>query len=127
MLKKGTKLYSILTGTCPKCQQESMYVNQNPYKLSETMQMHEHCSHCHFKYKMEPNFFFGAMFVSYGVAVGVGILIFVISFLGLKTNLKTTFIAILSGLVILMPIITRISRNIYINLFVNYDKNAAKP
>jgi uncharacterized protein (DUF983 family) len=126
MLKKGTKLYSILTGTCPKCQQESMYMNQNPYNLSETMQMHEKCSHCHFKYKMEPNFFFGAMFVSYGVAVGIGILIFVISFLGLKTNLKTAFLAILSGLILLMPIITRISRNIYINLFVNYDKNAAK-
>ena len=26
MLKKGSKLYSILTGTCPKCQNESMYL-----------------------------------------------------------------------------------------------------
>lgn len=124
MLKKGTKLYSILTGTCPKCQKESMYINKNPYNISETMKMHERCSHCGLKYKMEPNFFFGAMFVSYGVAVALGIFIFVIAFLGIKTNLKTAFIAILAGLIILMPVITRISRNIYINIFVNYDPQA---
>jgi hypothetical protein len=28
MLKKGSKLYSILTGTCPKCQNESMYLDK---------------------------------------------------------------------------------------------------
>jgi hypothetical protein len=30
MLKKGNKLYSILTGSCPKCHEESMYMNKNP-------------------------------------------------------------------------------------------------
>jgi uncharacterized protein (DUF983 family) len=126
MLKKGSKLYSILTGTCPKCQNENMYVNKNPYILTETMKMHERCGHCGTKYKMEPNFFFGAMFVSYAVAVAVGMLIFAICFLGFKTGLKTSFIAILGGLIVLMPVITRLSRNIYINIFMNYDPNAAK-
>ncbi len=57
MLKKGSKLYSILTGTCPKCQNESMYVDKNPYNLSRIFQMHERCSHCEQKYKIEPSFF----------------------------------------------------------------------
>lgn len=125
MLKKGTKLYSILTGTCPKCQMENMYVNKNPYAISETMKMHEHCSHCGTKYKMEPNFFFGAMYVSYAVAVLVGMLIFLVAFF-LGTGMKNAFISILVGLVVLMPWVTRISRNIYINMFMHYDKDAAK-
>jgi hypothetical protein len=32
MIPKGTKLYSILKGYCPKCQNESMCVESNPYK-----------------------------------------------------------------------------------------------
>lgn len=122
MLKKGSKLYSILTGTCPKCQNENMYVNSNPYIITETMKMRERCGNCGTKYKMEPNFFFGAMFVSYAVAVAVGIIIFILSFLVLKTDLKIAFLLIIGGLIILMPLITRLSRNIYINIFMNYDK-----
>lgn len=125
MLKKGTKLYSILTGTCPKCQRESMYVNPNPYHISESMKMHDHCSHCGTKYKMEPNFFFGAMYVSYGVAVLIGILIFLLGHFVLRLPIKTTFISILVILMLLMPWVTRVSRNIYINMFIGYDPNAA--
>ncbi|HEY6144157.1 MAG TPA: DUF983 domain-containing protein, partial [Flavobacterium sp.] len=29
MLKKGSKLNSILTGSCPRCQNESMYLDKN--------------------------------------------------------------------------------------------------
>ena len=57
MLKKGKKLYSILKGVCPKCHNESMYVNANAYNLSETLKMHERCASCNTKYKIEPSFF----------------------------------------------------------------------
>ena len=126
MLKKGSKLYSILTGTCPKCQNESMYVNKNPYIISETMKMHEHCGHCGLKYKMEPNFFFGAMYVSYGLAVFLGMVIFAIAMFIFKKDMQFSFISIVVGLILLMPWITRLSRNIYINLFISYNKDAAK-
>ncbi|MDG1047213.1 MAG: DUF983 domain-containing protein, partial [Flavobacteriaceae bacterium] len=33
MLKKGNKLNSILTGSCPRCQEENMYLDKNPYHL----------------------------------------------------------------------------------------------
>ena len=77
MLKKGSKLYSILTGTCPKCHEESMYCEKNPYKLSSIYKMHDTCSHCETKYMIEPSFFYGAMYVSYGVTVAIGVAIFV--------------------------------------------------
>ena len=126
MINKGSKSYSIFTGTCPKCQNEGMYLNHNPYIITQTMKMHENCSHCGLKYKVEPNFFFGAMYVSYGISVMGGLGIFLFTHYVLKTNLRISFIAIFAGLILLMPIITRVSRNIYINLFVNYDKDAAQ-
>jgi uncharacterized protein (DUF983 family) len=124
MFNKGNKSYSIFNGSCPKCQSEGMYLNDNPYVLSQTMKMHENCSHCGFKYKVEPNFFFGAMYVSYGISVMGGLGIFLFTHYVLQTTLRVSFIGIFAGLIILMPIITRLSRNIYINLFVNYDSGA---
>ena len=126
MFKKGTKLYSILTGSCPKCHQESMYTNKNAYVISETLKINERCSHCDTKYRIEPSFFYGAMYVSYAVGVAFAVAAFVISYLFLEANLKVTFISIIGTLVVFMPVIMRLSRNIWINLFMHYDKNAAK-
>jgi uncharacterized protein (DUF983 family) len=123
MLKKGTKLYSILTGSCPKCNEESMYVEKNPYKLNSLYKMHETCSHCHTRYKLEPSFFYGAMYVSYGLSVAFGVAFFIISRVLLGTDLLTSFLTIVVGLIVLMPVIARLSRNIYINFFVHFDKN----
>lgn len=124
MLKKGSKLYSILTGTCPKCHSERMYQNNNPFVITQTMDMHEHCRSCGFKYKIEPNFFFGAMYVSYALAVAFGVAVFIISFFFLKMGIMNSFLAIFVVLILIMPWIARLARNIYINMFVKYDPEA---
>lgn len=126
MLRKGNKLYSILTGTCPKCHEESMYKDKNPYNMLNIFKMNERCSHCNTKYKMEPSFFFGAMYVSYGVGIAFAVAAFVISFLILKTSLTTAFIAIVSTLIVFMPFIIRVSRNIWINFFIHYENETSK-
>mgnify|MGYP003626240937 CR=1 FL=1 len=123
MLKKGSKLNSILTGTCPKCQNESMYLDKNPFNLTNTLKMHEKCSHCGLTYQLEPSFFYGAMYVSYGLNVATGIAAFVISYLIFGSTLKTAFIAIIVALIILFPYVLRWARNIYINMFVSYNPN----
>ena len=126
MLKKGYKLYSILTGSCPKCHEESMYVNNNPYKPGHLFKMHERCSSCKTKYKIEPSFFYGAMYVSYGVGIAFAVAAFVIAKLILEANILTTFIAITSTMIVFMPVIIRLSRNIWINIFFKYDPNASQ-
>jgi len=126
MLKKGSKLNSILTGTCPRCQKESMYVNPNPYNMLTVLKMHETCSHCGLKYQLEPSFFYGAMYVSYGVNVAIGIATFIISHVFLKLNLKISFGLIVGSLIVLYPLVLRYSRNIYINMFISYDPETHK-
>lgn len=123
MLKKGSKLNSILTGTCPRCQNESMYLDKNPLHFSKILKMNEKCSHCGLKYQIEPSFFYGAMYVSYGLNVALGIAAFVVSYVILNSSIKTAFIAIIVSNIILFPFVLRWSRNIYINIFVSFDKN----
>jgi len=123
MLRKGNKLYSIITGACPKCHEENMYINKNPYMLSKTLKMHERCSNCNTKYKIEPSFFYGSMYVSYGVGIAFAVAAFVISYGFLGTSLMVGFIAIIITMIGFLPVILRLSRNIWINLFLNYDKS----
>lgn len=123
MIKKGTKLYSILTGVCPKCHEESMYSTKNPYILTDTLKINERCSHCNTKYRIEPSFFYGSMYVSYAVGVAFATAAFVVSFLLFNSSLITAFISIVGTLIVFMPVIMRLSRNIWINLFMSYDKN----
>ncbi|WP_028289576.1 DUF983 domain-containing protein [uncultured Olleya sp.] len=126
MFKKGSKLYSIFTGTCPKCHEESMYTNPNPYAISKLFSMHERCSNCDTKYKIEPSFFYGSMYVSYGVGIAFAVAAFIISYVFLGSSTTTAFVAIIFTLVVFYPIIVRLSRNIWINIFMSYDKKLAK-
>lgn len=126
MIKKGTKIYSILTGSCPKCHMESMYETKNPYVLLDVLKINEKCSYCNTKYRLEPSFFYGSMYVSYGVGIAFGVAAFVISYLFLGSNLKIAFCAIIATLVVFAPIIMRLSRNIWINIFMHYDKDLIK-
>ena len=121
MLKKGSKLNSILTGTCPKCQNESMYSDKNPLHLGNILKMNENCSHCGLHYQLEPSFFYGAMYVSYGLNVAIGVAAFIISFFIFGFGLKVAFVVIMASIILSFPFVLRWSRNIYINMFVTYD------
>lgn len=126
MFKKGSKLYGIITGACPKCHEESMYTNKNPYKVLQLFKMHERCSNCDTKYNMEPSFFYGSMYVSYAVGIAFAVAAFVISFLFLESTLNQSFFAIVASQVIFYPVIVRLSRNIWINIFIHFDKSKRK-
>ncbi len=123
---KGSKLYSIFTGTCPVCHKGELYVKRNPYKFSDTLKMHEKCSNCGVKFKIEPSFFYGAMYVSYAVGVAIAVAVFIIAFFFIGLDRDYTFLAIILTLVLLLPLILRISRNIWINFFFKYDEKAAE-
>ena len=66
------------------------------------------------------------MYVSYGVGVGLGIAAFLIAHYILEVGLVGAFIFIIGTILGLYPIILRLSRNIWINLFLSFDANKAK-
>ena len=100
---KGTKIYSIFTGTCPKCHNESMYKTKNPYVLSDVLKINDNCSKCGTRYRLEPSFFYGSMYVSYGVGIAFAVAAFIISYVFLNSSLMTAFIAIVLTMVVFGP------------------------
>jgi hypothetical protein len=66
------------------------------------------------------------MYVSYGLNVALSIAVFIVSYLIFESSIKTAFIAILVSNLVLFPFVLRLSRNIYINMFVSYDKKFKK-
>ncbi|BAO55386.1 hypothetical protein NMS_1377 [Nonlabens marinus S1-08] len=75
---------------------------------------------------MEPSFFYGSMYVSYGIGVALAIATFVITYFLFDMSRLNIFFLIMAILVLGMPVVIRLSRNIWINLFLDYDPAKAK-
>ena len=119
MVKKGSKLYSIINNKCPKCHVGDFYVDKNPLHFNKMLTTHKKCSNCGLKYMLEPSFYHGAMYVSYGLSVATSIASFIICML-FGIPLLYSFIIVISTLIILTPFMLKLSRIIYINMFVRY-------
>jgi len=119
---KDTKLYSILNNKCPKCHQGDFFIDKHAYNLKTFVKMHDRCSHCGEVFNKEVGFYYGAMYVSYGLNITYGISLFLVMVLLLKLNVMIFLFSFLGLVVVLFPVTMRISRLMYINLFVSYDK-----
>ena len=119
---RNTKLYSIYNNKCPKCHQGDFFITKSPYH-KDFIKMHEKCSHCHDLFNKEVGFYYGAMYVSYGLNIGIGVALFLFMVLIFKIELLIYLFSFLIIEVILFPWVMRISRLIYINLFVKYDSS----
>lgn len=120
MFKKGTKIYSIVKGKCPRCHEGSFFKYPFTFHPSKITQLHSNCKKCHLKYMMEPSFFYGAMYVNYGITVAISIIVFLLSKLILGFSLLQSFATIIFALVVLAPVNLRLSRILWINMFVSY-------
>lgn len=121
MLKKGTKLFSILKMRCPKCNKGRFY-ESHPYNLKKIGEVKKECNNCNLKYDMEPGFFQGSYYVSYGLGVALFVAIFVLKMLILPDlAYLSTIILMVVVLLILAPLLFALSKTIWINLFVSFD------
>ena len=65
------------------------------------------------------------MYVSYAVGIAFAVAAFIISNIFLGSSFVVAFASIVGTLIGFMPIIMRLSRNIWINLFMKYDPDLA--
>lgn len=122
MFKKGTKLYSIFNHKCPKCHEGDFFKHKLTYHPNKITKLHDNCPNCDLKYMLEPSFFYGAMYVSYGITVAMFVAVFIIAKVFIGLEILESFAAILITAVILMPLNMRLSRILWINMFVTYEK-----
>ena len=122
MSLKDSKLYSIAANKCPHCHEGNFFATSNPYHLEHTMKMNQRCEVCNEDFQREPGYYFGAMYVSYALTVGLGILLYLFMRVYLGLNVTQFFVSFIVSLVVLMPVLYRTARLIWINFFVSYEK-----
>lgn len=96
----------------------------NPLKFH---QMNTHCASCGQSFEPEPGFYFGAMFVSYGLNTAFFIAVWMLLAL-LVEDYSLSAVLILMGLtvIVFLPLTFRLSRSIWIAIFVPFQKTAAQ-
>ena len=62
---------SILHLRCPRCHEGKLFTNPNPYHLKDLFKMPRYCTVCNLDLENEPGYYFGAMYVSYGLTAGL--------------------------------------------------------
>ena len=74
----------ILKGKCPHCKEGNVFEAKKGLISFGIPKMKPRCENCNYKFEREPGFFFGAMFVSYALAVAEYVTFFVVAhfFLG---------------------------------------------
>lgn len=127
IFSKGTKLYSILNSRCPRCHEGEVFEVKNPYKLGSLFKMHETCSHCGLRYEVEPSFFYGAMYVSYGYSVALFVATYIVMNFIYDPGITDIIIALAITVIALSPVVLRLSRITWLNLFVKYNPEKRGP
>lgn len=126
MIGKGTKLYSILTLTCPRCHEGKFYKG-HPYKYSAMGRVKDQCDKCNLKYNIEPSFFQGSYYVVYALGVALLITVSVLIYLFFpEAGPLDYMLTIIVTLLILSPWLYALSKIIWINFFIKYQKNILK-
>lgn len=88
--------------------------------------MHEDCPSCGQKYEIEPGFYWGAMYIGYALSSGYMLSGMTASILLLGLTVNQSFALVIALGVMIVPLIARLARSIWINIYVHYDKDAAK-
>ena len=125
-MKKGTKLYAVLKLKCPRCHKGDLFKYKNSYKFKDITTMYEKCPDCRLKYEQEPGFFYGAMYVSYGLTVALWVTLAIVIFTFYNMS-PWLFLGIgVTALFLLLPVIYRLSRAIWLNIFIKYEPKMEK-
>jgi uncharacterized protein (DUF983 family) len=125
--RKPSFLASLLTNRCPRCRRGKIFKHDNPYDFKNMMKMNEHCPVCGQVMEPEVGFYYGTGFVSYALAVMICGITFVLWFLTIGFSLNDDRIFWWIGinaflLIALQPPLMRLSRTLWLAIFVHYDR-----
>lgn len=126
---KPALLPSILKMNCPNCRKGKMFTNKSIFPFSHMLDMPNNCPVCGQKMEIEPGFYYGTGYVSYGLSVGLFFfnLVWYWLIFGISYKDNSIFYYLITSIVIvilLQPWIMRYSRVLYLYMFVRYGKGA---
>lgn len=127
---KPSLLWSFFTLRCPRCRRGPMFKHKNPYKkldIGYMLESYTYCPVCGQKFKLEPGFWFGTSYVSYGIMVFVSAITFflwwlIIGFAGNDYLIIYWLIANALIIFLLQPVVMRWSRLLFLSFFIRYNE-----
>ncbi len=119
-------LLSILQLRCPVCH-EGAFLESRPRPLFKIIRVREQCNHCQTKFKIEPSFYYGSMYVAYalGVALMLGVTL-VYWLFSERFSVIAAFLWITGILLIVSPYLNAWSKLIWANFFFRYNPDLNK-
>ena len=120
----SSRLENIVESKCPKCHNGKLFINSNPYNFKTIFKMNARCEHCNQTFTPEPRFYDGAMFVSYAFSVMIVASVFIFFTTIFEDAPLVPMITSTNILTfILSPLSFRLSRSVWIHIFVKFDKS----
>ena len=114
---------------CPNCRKGNMFTTKGIFPLGRLLEMPDKCEVCGQKMELEVGFYYGTGYVSYALTVALLGLCFVAYWIifGLSYLDNSIFFALGTSVfiaLIMQPWLMRISRVLYLNMFVKYGKGS---
>ena len=124
-MKAANTLFALVTLKCPRCHKGNMFSYSNMYVWKTSHLMPEKCTCCEQLMEPETGFYYGAMYLSYGLYVALFVPSFLITVL-LDLPYLEFLISFIVLIVLISPYIFRLSRACYLYMFVSYDAEKSK-
>lgn len=105
---------AILQGKCPRCREGNLF-STSIFSFRKLTEIKDKCPHCEAVISPEPDFFMGAMFISY--AFSVALVVIVMIFLNLIVGDPTMWmygVTIIVSNLLLLPVMLRYSKVLYL-------------
>ncbi|MBF9252733.1 DUF983 domain-containing protein [Pontibacter sp. 172403-2] len=118
---KESRLYSVVNMKCPRCHEGDLFPKGTLYNVSKFADMNDACPCCGQVFEPEPGYYYGAMFVSYGITTALVLAIWLgLSLVMEEVTMLALILSLTVMLIVLLPVIFRLSRAIWINFFIGY-------
>jgi len=116
------KISAIWNYKCPRCREGNIF--NTPFQIDDPLGMPHRCNICGQRTEPEPGFYFGAMFISYGLSGSLFLSLGAIMILGFGMTGRQTIISVVVVAIFTFLLNLRLSRSIWFHLMVRYNPNS---
>ena len=120
-------LTAALNLKCPRCRKGDLF--KSPTYSSHFTNMYTYCPKCNLQFEIEPGFFWGSMYISYGLTIALSIILGILLYVITQISNPWFYVGVITGILILSsPYNFRFSRAAMLYLFspIQYDPSFAK-
>lgn len=110
---------------CPRCREGNLY-RSSIFSMEGIYNMNDRCPCCGQDFEMEPGFYWGAMYIGYGLSSGYMLSTMLILLYGFEFTLNQSFVLAILGGIVIVPLVARFARTIWIHIYVRYNPKIAE-